>query len=116
MWSGGSPSAASQTSEDEDNAWIWLWPLGFGDGILRGLGLLHRQGGGALGGGDLSASSRADDVRKEGKMQTNNTEDVFKMLDEIEFPEMVEPSRAALEGMIQSIQLLPLGCFLDGLI
>ena len=42
---------------------------------------------------------RSDDVCKEGKMQTSNAEDVFKALDEIEFPEMVEPLRAALEGL-----------------
>ncbi|XP_037433828.1 uncharacterized protein LOC119301028 [Triticum dicoccoides] len=81
--------------------------------IMRGLGFLHGQGG-----GDLSTSSsflkksfrllqfsfftaqrlqRSDDVCKEGKMQTSNAEDVFKALDEIEFPELVEPLRTALD-------------------
>ncbi|XP_044417270.1 DNA polymerase epsilon subunit 3-like [Triticum aestivum] len=40
---------------------------------------------------------RSDDVCKEGKMQTSNAEDVFKALDEIEFPELVEPLRTALD-------------------
>ena len=48
-WSGGSPLAASQTSEDEDNAWIWRWH--------------HKRPGppprtSPLGGGDLITSSR----------------------------------------------------------
>ncbi|XP_044408871.1 uncharacterized protein [Triticum aestivum] len=42
---------------------------------------------------------RSDDVCKEGKMQTSNAEDVFKALDEIEFPELVEPLRTALDGL-----------------
>ncbi|VAI00619.1 unnamed protein product [Triticum turgidum subsp. durum] len=42
-------------------------------------------------------SATANDVCKDGKRQTINAEDVFKALDEIEFPEFVEPLRTALE-------------------
>ncbi|KAI4967547.1 hypothetical protein ZWY2020_024702 [Hordeum vulgare] len=41
---------------------------------------------------------RANDVCKDGKRQMINAEDVFKALDEIEFPEFLEPLRTALEG------------------
>ncbi|KAM7522595.1 hypothetical protein LguiA_012497 [Lonicera macranthoides] len=43
-------------------------------------------------------SATANDVCKENKRQTINAEDVFKALEEIEFPEFVEPLRAYLEG------------------
>ncbi|KAE8805751.1 DNA polymerase epsilon subunit 3 [Hordeum vulgare] len=45
---------------------------------------------------------RANDVCKDGKRQMINAEDVFKALDEIEFPEFLEPLRTALEGEVQS--------------
>ncbi|KAI4999945.1 hypothetical protein ZWY2020_004534 [Hordeum vulgare] len=41
---------------------------------------------------------RANDVCKGEKRQMINVEDVFKALEEIEFPEFVEPLRTALEG------------------
>lgn len=40
----------------------------------------------------------ANDICKESKRQTINAEDVFKALEEIEFPEFVEPLKASLEG------------------
>lgn len=40
----------------------------------------------------------ANDICKESKRQTINAEDVFKALEEIEFPEFIEPLRASLEG------------------
>ncbi|KAI4998043.1 hypothetical protein ZWY2020_053385 [Hordeum vulgare] len=42
--------------------------------------------------------SKDHDVCKDGKRQMINAEDVFKALDEIEFPEFLEPLRTALEG------------------
>ncbi|CAM0953148.1 unnamed protein product [Alopecurus aequalis] len=42
-------------------------------------------------------SATANDVCKDAKRQTINAEDVFKALDDIEFPEFVEPLRTALE-------------------
>ncbi|KAK4369470.1 hypothetical protein RND71_013262 [Anisodus tanguticus] len=43
-------------------------------------------------------SSTANDICKESKRQTINAEDVFKALEEIEFPELIEPLKASLEG------------------
>uniref|UniRef100_A0A453GZR3 Transcription factor CBF/NF-Y/archaeal histone domain-containing protein n=1 Tax=Aegilops tauschii subsp. strangulata TaxID=200361 RepID=A0A453GZR3_AEGTS len=43
-------------------------------------------------------SATANDVCKDGKRQTINAEDVFKALDEIEFPEFVEPLRTLSIG------------------
>lgn len=40
----------------------------------------------------------ANDICKESKRQTINAEDVFKALEEIEFPELIEPVKASLEG------------------
>ncbi|XP_016488440.1 uncharacterized protein LOC107808429 [Nicotiana tabacum] len=42
-------------------------------------------------------SATANDICKESKRQTINAEDVFKALEEIEFPEFIEPLRASLE-------------------
>ncbi|OIT23898.1 PREDICTED: DNA polymerase epsilon subunit 3-like [Nicotiana attenuata] len=42
-------------------------------------------------------SATANDTCKESKRQTINAEDVFKALEEIEFPEFIEPLRASLE-------------------
>uniref|UniRef100_A0ACD5XYE1 Uncharacterized protein n=1 Tax=Avena sativa TaxID=4498 RepID=A0ACD5XYE1_AVESA len=42
-------------------------------------------------------SATANDMCKDAKRQTINAEDVFKALDEIEFPEFVEPLRTSLE-------------------
>ncbi|KAJ8551996.1 hypothetical protein K7X08_028439 [Anisodus acutangulus] len=42
-------------------------------------------------------SATANDICKESKRQTINAEDVFKALEEIEFPELIEPLRASLE-------------------
>ncbi|XP_057483330.1 DNA polymerase II subunit B4 isoform X2 [Actinidia eriantha] len=44
-------------------------------------------------------SATANDVCKESKRQTINADDVFKALEEIEFPEFVVPLKASLEGM-----------------
>ena len=46
---------------------------------------------------------RANDVCKESKRQTINADDVFKALEEIEFPEFVVPLKASLEGQSVSI-------------
>ncbi|KAJ0463895.1 putative DNA-directed DNA polymerase transcription factor Hap3/NF-YB family [Helianthus annuus] len=43
-------------------------------------------------------SATANDICKESKRQTINAEDVFKALEEIEFPEFIAPLRASLEG------------------
>jgi DNA polymerase epsilon subunit 3 len=43
--------------------------------------------------------NRANDICKESKRQTINAEDVLKALDEIEFPEFIEPLGSALEGL-----------------
>ncbi|KAL3324876.1 hypothetical protein AABB24_038801 [Solanum stoloniferum] len=43
-------------------------------------------------------SATANDICKESKRQTINAEDVFKALEEIEFPELIEPLKASLEG------------------
>ncbi|GFZ20205.1 nuclear factor Y, subunit B11 [Actinidia rufa] len=45
-----------------------------------------------------TAVQRANDVCKESKRQTINADDVFKALEEIEFPEFVVPLKASLEG------------------
>ncbi|XP_059310861.1 DNA polymerase II subunit B4 [Lycium ferocissimum] len=42
-------------------------------------------------------SATANDICKESKRQTINAEDVFKALEEIEFPELIEPLKASLE-------------------
>ncbi|PSR86482.1 DNA polymerase epsilon subunit like [Actinidia chinensis var. chinensis] len=42
-------------------------------------------------------SATANDVCKESKRQTINADDVFKALEEIEFPEFVVPLKASLE-------------------
>ncbi|KAE8807247.1 glutathione gamma-glutamylcysteinyltransferase 1 [Hordeum vulgare] len=47
-------------------------------------------------------NQKANDVCKDGKREMINVEDVFKALDEIEFPEFVDPLRTALEGEVQS--------------
>lgn len=41
---------------------------------------------------------RANDICKESKRQTISAEDVFKALEEIEFPEFVASLRTSLEG------------------
>uniref|UniRef100_A0A2P2J3B8 CCAAT-box binding transcription factor subunit HAP3-related family protein n=1 Tax=Rhizophora mucronata TaxID=61149 RepID=A0A2P2J3B8_RHIMU len=41
-------------------------------------------------------SATANDICKESKRQTINADDVFKALEEIEFPEFVEPLRSSL--------------------
>ncbi|KAJ0972712.1 hypothetical protein J5N97_020671 [Dioscorea zingiberensis] len=43
-------------------------------------------------------SATANDVCKESKRQTMNAEDVLKALEEIEFPEFIEPLRHSLQG------------------
>lgn len=43
--------------------------------------------------------NRANDICKESKRQTINVEDVLKALEEIEFPEFIEPLGSALEGL-----------------
>lgn len=43
---------------------------------------------------------RANDICKESKRQTISAEDVFKALEEIEFPEFVASLRTSLEGWI----------------
>ncbi|KVF97773.1 Histone-fold [Cynara cardunculus var. scolymus] len=43
-------------------------------------------------------SATANDICKESKRQTINAEDVFKALEEIEFPEFVASLRTSLEG------------------
>ncbi|CAL5423991.1 unnamed protein product [Camellia sinensis] len=43
-------------------------------------------------------SATANDICKESKRQTINADDVFKALEEIEFPEFVGPLKASLEG------------------
>lgn len=40
----------------------------------------------------------ASDMCKESNRQMINAEDVFNALEEIEFPEFIEPLRASLEG------------------
>jgi hypothetical protein len=40
---------------------------------------------------------------KDAKRQTINAEDVFKALDEIDFPEFVEPLRTSLEGQCRCL-------------
>lgn len=47
----------------------------------------------------------ANDICKESKRQTINAEDVFKALEEIEFPELIEPLKASLEGQLLFIVL-----------
>ncbi|XP_072966112.1 DNA polymerase II subunit B4-like [Typha angustifolia] len=42
-------------------------------------------------------SATANDICKESSRQTINAEDVLKALEEIEFPEFIEPLRASLE-------------------
>ncbi|KAG0498525.1 hypothetical protein HPP92_002827 [Vanilla planifolia] len=42
-------------------------------------------------------SATANDICKESKRQTVNAEDVFKALDDMEFPEFIQPLRASLE-------------------
>ncbi|ONK64206.1 uncharacterized protein A4U43_C07F23240, partial [Asparagus officinalis] len=41
---------------------------------------------------------RANDICKESKRQTINADDVLKAIEEIEFPEFIEPEGASLEG------------------
>ncbi|CAL5426296.1 unnamed protein product [Camellia sinensis] len=43
-------------------------------------------------------SATANDICKESKRQTINADDVFKALEEIEFPEFVGPLKASLEA------------------
>ncbi|KAM0946192.1 putative DNA-directed DNA polymerase transcription factor Hap3/NF-YB family [Dioscorea sansibarensis] len=43
-------------------------------------------------------SATASDVCKESKRQTMNAEDVLKALEEIDFPEFIEPLRHSLQG------------------
>ena len=42
---------------------------------------------------------------KDGKRQSINAEDVFKALDEIEFPEFVDPLRTALLGGLVGLSI-----------
>jgi len=42
---------------------------------------------------------RANDICKESKRQIINVENVFKALEETEFPEFVCPLKASLEGI-----------------
>ncbi|KAL7202273.1 hypothetical protein ACSBR1_033863 [Camellia fascicularis] len=46
-------------------------------------------------------SATANDICKESKRQTINADDVFKALEEIEFPEFVGPLKASLEEFRQ---------------
>ncbi|XP_077234462.1 nuclear factor Y, subunit B11 [Tasmannia lanceolata] len=46
-------------------------------------------------------SATANDVCKESKRQTINADDVFKALEEIEFPEFIEPLKASLDDFRQ---------------
>lgn len=46
-------------------------------------------------------SATANDICKESKRQIINAEDVFNALEEIEFPEFIEPLRASLEEFRQ---------------
>ncbi|KAI8524346.1 hypothetical protein RHMOL_Rhmol13G0143400 [Rhododendron molle] len=46
-------------------------------------------------------SAMANDICKESKRQTINAEDVFKALEEMEFPEFVGPLKASLEEEIK---------------
>lgn len=41
---------------------------------------------------------RANDICKESKRQTMNADDVFKALEDIEFPEFVGPLKVSLSG------------------
>lgn len=41
---------------------------------------------------------RANDICKESKRQIINADDVLKALEEIEFPELIDPLRVALNG------------------
>jgi len=41
---------------------------------------------------------RANDICKESKRQTINADDVLKAIEEIEFPEFIEPLKASLDG------------------
>ncbi|XAR60144.1 DNA-directed DNA polymerase [Bertholletia excelsa] len=46
-------------------------------------------------------SATANDICKESKRQTINADDVFKALEEIEFPEFIGPLKASLEEFRQ---------------
>ncbi|KAF8395395.1 hypothetical protein HHK36_019341 [Tetracentron sinense] len=46
-------------------------------------------------------SATANDICKESKRQTINADDVFKALEEIEFPEFIEPLKAFLDEFRQ---------------
>lgn len=54
---------------------------------------------------DVMVLCRANDICKESKRQIISAEDVFKALEETEFPEFVRPLKASLEG---SLLLLPM--------
>lgn len=41
---------------------------------------------------------RANDICKESKRQTISADDVLKAIEEIEFPEFIEPLKASLDG------------------
>ncbi|XP_052199682.1 DNA polymerase II subunit B4 [Diospyros lotus] len=46
-------------------------------------------------------SATANDICKESKRQTINADDVFKALEEVEFPQFIEPLKASLEELRQ---------------
>lgn len=45
-------------------------------------------------------TSTANDICKESKRQTISAEDVFTALDDLEFPELVEPIKSSLKGVL----------------
>lgn len=48
-------------------------------------------------------SCRANDICKESKRQTINGEDVLKAIEEIDFPELIGPLRASLDGLLSKL-------------
>ncbi|KAJ4846742.1 hypothetical protein Tsubulata_010225 [Turnera subulata] len=50
-------------------------------------------------------SATANDICKESKRQTMNADDVFKALEEIEFPEFISPLKASLGGQSSFVLL-----------
>lgn len=48
---------------------------------------------------------RANDICKESKRQIINVENVFKALEETEFPEFLRPLKASLEGRSLSLTM-----------
>ncbi|XP_058088265.1 DNA polymerase II subunit B4 [Magnolia sinica] len=54
-------------------------------------------------------SATANDICKESKRQTINADDVLKALEEIEFPEFIDPLRASLDEFRQKTAAKRLG-------